>query len=239
MTLEDAIEALVGRGEVLIGLDFDGTLAPIAPRPDLAVADPRALRLVEDLARRPRLRVAIVSGRALADLRRHIGELPEVVLIGEHGNDTGHVARPQASLMAAVEFARSLGARFPHATIEEKPSSVALHTRALETDATDRLTGEVRSWVATRDHISLLEGKEVLELTTGLRTKGDAIAELADGCDGIIFVGDDVSDETVFARLGPDDVGIKVGPGDSKAAYRVDGPEGVLGVLELIHLASS
>ena len=162
-----------------------------------------------------------------------------MVLIGEHGNDTGHVATPQASLVAAVEFARSLGARFPRATIEEKPSSVALHTRALERGERELVTTEVRSFVADKRDISLLEGKQVLELTTGLRTKGDAIAELAEGCDGVIFVGDDVTDDTVFARLGPGDVGIKVGPGDSKAAYRVDDPEGVLGVLELIDLASS
>jgi trehalose 6-phosphate phosphatase len=237
--LEQAVGAVLEKGDVLIGLDFDGTLAPIAPRPDLAAADRRALEIVTDLARRPRLRVAIVSGRALADLRSHVGDPSGVILIGEHGNDTGHPSKPSTALTEAVDFVRGIGTEHTDVTIEEKPSSVTLHTRALSLEQKAHVTTEVRSWVAGRGDISLLEGKEVLELTTGLRTKGDAIEDLAQGCDGVVYIGDDITDESVFARLGPEDVGIKVGPGDSLAAYRVDDTAGVLGVLEVIHLASS
>ena len=50
----------------------------------------------------------------------------------------------------------------------------------------------------------------------------------------VVFLGDDVTDETVFARLRPTDIGIKVGPGDTAAAYRVDDPTAAAAVLALL-----
>jgi trehalose 6-phosphate phosphatase len=65
-------------------------------------------------------------------------------------------------------------------------------------------------------------------------SKGLAIDTLRGrlGADAVLFVGDDVTDETAFARLGPGDVGIKVGEGETAAGYRVDTPEDVTEVLE-------
>ena len=50
----------------------------------------------------------------------------------------------------------------------------------------------------------------------------------------MLYVGDDVTDESAFAVLGPDDVTVKVGPGDTHAAYRLDGPEDVRELLQLL-----
>ncbi len=50
----------------------------------------------------------------------------------------------------------------------------------------------------------------------------------------MLYVGDDVTDETAFAVLGPDDIGVKVGSGETHAAYRVDGPEDVRELLQLL-----
>ena len=55
----------------------------------------------------------------------------------------------------------------------------------------------------------------------------------------MIYIGDDTTDETVFDVLGPDDVGVKVGPGPTAAAYRVDDVSGVVEVLRALALASS
>jgi trehalose-6-phosphatase len=72
---------------------------------------------------------------------------------------------------------------------------------------------------------------------TAARTKGDAILELAGGRPAL-YIGDDTTDETVFAVLGPLDVGIKVGEGETEAPYRVEDVDGVVTILEKIALAS-
>jgi trehalose 6-phosphate phosphatase len=53
-------------------------------------------------------------------------------------------------------------------------------------------------------------------------------------CDGTLYVGDDVTDESAFEVLGERDVSVKVGPGETHAAYRLDGPEDVRELLQLL-----
>ena len=74
----------------------------------------------------------------------------------------------------------------------------------------------------------------MLELAVVQVSKGAAIDTLRERleADAVLFVGDDVTDETAFVRLRPGDVGIKVGDGETAAGYRVTTPEDVTGVLE-------
>jgi trehalose 6-phosphate phosphatase len=97
--------------------------------------------------------------------------------------------------------------------------------------------GRVRAWVARHGGITLLEGKQVLELSVASRNKGDAIHDLARDMDGVLFIGDDTTDETVFETLGDTDVGVKVGDGDTSARYRVPGVAEVVDLLEQVALA--
>ncbi|HZD22913.1 MAG TPA: trehalose-phosphatase, partial [Acidimicrobiia bacterium] len=73
MSLAGSVADLVGRGNVLIGVDFDGVLAPLVEHPDLAVPDPRAVSHLRRLAVRDNIEVAVISGRSLADLRERLG----------------------------------------------------------------------------------------------------------------------------------------------------------------------
>jgi trehalose-phosphatase len=95
----------------------------------------------------------------------------------------------------------------------------------------------IKAWVERHPEVGVIEGKKVVELTTAARTKGDAILELAGGRPAL-YIGDDTTDETVFAVLGPLDVGIKVGEGETEAPYRVEDVDGVVTILEKIALAS-
>jgi trehalose 6-phosphate phosphatase len=239
LNLTAAIERLLAHDEVLVGVDFDGTLAPIVEHPDLAEPDPDALRLVREIARIPRFQVAIVSGRSLADLRSHLGEIEGATLVGEHGNDVeGAEVKPSPELEAARDLVDSLQKRFPDAVVEKKQRSVTFHTRKLDRDEAKDAAAAIRQWIQNKEDIALLEGKEVFELTTATGDKGDAIRDLA-GERPLIYIGDDTTDETVFQRLGPNDVGVKVGEGPTAASHRTEDIAGVVTILSQIALASS
>lgn len=223
---------------VLLGVDFDGTLAPIVEHPDLAVPDPRALALLGRIAERPAVQVAIVSGRGLSDLKKRLGDVPGAIFVGEHGNDVeGERIEPSPALIEARSLVESLKTRFPEATVEKKQHSVTFHTRSLGRAEAEAAHRDIREWMSGREDIELLEGKEVYELTTATGNKGDVIRELA-GDSPIIYLGDDTTDETVFEVLAPDDVGIKVGDGPTAASHRVEDIDGVVTILDQILLAS-
>ena len=72
-------------------------------------------------------------------------------------------------------------------------------------------------------------GKEVIELSVAHAQKADAVRSLRQRFDAstVLFVGDDLTDESVFADLSGQDVGIKVGSGESAALWRVESPQDV------------
>lgn len=237
MSLEQALQRLVDRGEFLLGLDFDGTLAPLAEHPDLAVPDARAVALVQELAAREDLEVAVVSGRARTDLSKRLGEIPGVVLVGEHGNDRGESTGPNSVISAAKDFIQQVAEAAGGATVEVKPNSVTFHYRHLDNGEARPFLDRIRQWADSHEMVRLLEGKKVVELTTGTGDKGQAIKELA-GERPIVYIGDDVTDETVFEVLGRGDIGVKVGTGPTAASHRVEDVDGVVRILEIIALAS-
>lgn len=236
VSLEQAIERLMSRDRVLVGIDFDGTLAPIVDHPDDAVADQRAIEALTDLAQRPNVEVAVVSGRALDDLRERLGDVPGATFVGEHGNDTGPEPAEDSLIAEAAGIIDALAERLG-ATVERKQKSVTFHYRNLAEDDAERALERIRGWAFDRDEVRVLEGKKVIELTTATRNKGDAIRDLA-GSASIIYIGDDTTDETVFEALGPDDIGVKVGAGPTAATHRVEDIDGVVAILKQIALAS-
>ncbi len=126
----------------------------------------------------------------------------------------------------------------PGVALEVKPASVVLHTRNAARPVAAEVTAAVRADPATWAGVHVTEGKEVVELAVLPADKGTAVGTLrarADA-DAVLFLGDDVTDENVFAVLGGSDVGVKVGPGDTRAGFRVASPHGAVQVLETLHL---
>src|ERR1700733_5042320 len=83
--------AVAGRlreaGSIALFLDFDGTLAGLKDDPGEVVLNRAARAALMRLARNPAVRVCIISGRRLADLRPRVG-VPGIVYLGVHGGDT-------------------------------------------------------------------------------------------------------------------------------------------------------
>jgi trehalose 6-phosphate phosphatase len=233
-----ALGAAAATDHLLVASDFDGTLAPIVNDPSSARALPNAAEALVALAELPRTSVMLVSGRALATLRE-LSALPSTVhLVGSHGAefDTGFENAIDTELLERITTElNAIAAGRPGVTVEAKPASVALHVRNAGADdgaaalAAARAASE--SWAA-----ELTSGKSVLEFAVITTDKGEAVDALRaqTGATAVVFFGDDVTDEKAFRRMRESDVGVKVGQGDTLAAYRVDAPDDVASALEYL-----
>lgn len=224
----------------MIATDFDGTLAPIVDRPEQAAPQPRALATLIRLAGHDGVVVAVVSGRRFRELQSLIGSVPGIVLIGEHGNDTGEEeVAPDETVVAMADFVAAVAERIPGSAVEMKRHGVGFHYRRAEDDAAADAVGTILSWAADRPGIKVTKGKKIVELSVAQHDKGDAVMGLKEdvGADCVVFVGDDTTDESVFAALGREDIGVKVGPGDTRARYRVSDISDVVRLLEAIERA--
>ena len=217
---------------LLIGCDYDGTLAPIVSDPTLAHPDQRAISALRDLAGLPDTFVAIVSGRARRELKRLLGRIPGAVLVGGHGAEweDGEISPRAAALASRL---RQVAARFPGAHIESKPTGAAFHYRQVDPRLGD---SAAESAVAAGTELAtrVVQGKRVVEFSTVDADKGSALQRLRQEIspDVTVFIGDDVTDEDAFSVLGPSDVAIAVGRRDTKARWRLPSQTDVASLLE-------
>lgn len=231
-TVEEKLAELARVPVLLVACDYDGTLAEIAAEPGLAVPSREAMVALRQLADLPHTHVAVVSGRALADLAERLGGPRGVLLVGSHGGefDPGFsraLPRETAALRARLlSEVHALALPVDGALVEEKPASVALHYRKVSRDALPALLEALERGPASLAGVHRKLGKEVVELSVVPTDKGRALATLRQrvGASAALFVGDDVTDEDAFATLSGPDVGIKIGPGDTRAQHRLASP---------------
>jgi trehalose-phosphatase len=240
--LRAAIRRLARVPIVLVACDYDGTLAPIVEDPNQARPLPEAVAALRTLAALPQTTVAVISGRSLRDLAA-LSRLPaEVHLVGSHGSefDVGFVERIEPEV---VEVRTRLGQTLaeivrgrPGVRLEQKPASVAVHTRGADHDVAAEIGEAVRSGPATWPDIHVTIGKQVIELSVVATHKGTAIDafRMQISASAVLFLGDDVTDEHAFENLHGPDVGIKIGSGETRAAFRVADPETAVRVLGLL-----
>lgn len=237
--LRSALAELARTPHLLVATDFDGVLAPIVDDPSLSAPLPASVEELTALAELPAISVAAVSGRALADLERLSGLPGTVHLVGSHGAEFQAGVVPGLDPAATERRARLLAelerlvAGLPGVRLEAKPVSVTVHVRRAAPDVGARALAAARSGPGTWDGIEVTEGKQVVELAVVRTDKGLALDVLRDrvGATAAVYLGDDVTDEKAFARLRDGDVGIKVGPGDTRAAHRIDTPQDATAVL--------
>lgn len=253
MSLDDL--ALTPR--LLVALDFDGTLAPLVDEPLTARMLPEAADAVAALVAAPETTVAFVSGRSLADLR-HIAEHDDesaIVLAGSHGaqwwhprgmvqNEAGDavgtdaVATPTLAeetlrdeLRGAAEAAV---ADIDGAWIEPKTFGFGVHSRLVDPARAADAHERVDALIADRaPGWRRRVGHSITEYAFRKEGKDTAVARLRalTRATGVLFAGDDVTDEDALRSLEPGDVGIRVGAGETAAAVRVADERELAGVL--------
>lgn len=237
---------LAAASHLLCCLDFDGTLAPIVDDPDAAVPTSENERAVMALAAESTVTTAIVSGRALSDVRRRIDG--PGTYAGNHGLElqrNGSVAvhpvarKRSARIEDVCTILETVLEPIPEYRIENKRLTGTVHVRSVPRAARPIVRRQTHA-VVDRFGGGVLEisrGKRIFEIEPSIPWgKGNAVSLIAaDTPSGTlpIYIGDDVTDESAFRAVEPDGAGIRVGGDDpSAASYRVDSPGAVAGVLE-------
>jgi trehalose 6-phosphate phosphatase len=218
-------------------LDFDGTLVKLQRRPWEVRVPQRTKRLLERLARHPRLFVAIVSGRRCQDLQTRIG-VNALRFVGLHGAERDDkkmkISRAAAGVLArAQRGARRQISSMRGMRIEDKGMSFAVHYREASPPVARAAKSFLLNVVAPEQKaLRILDGAMVWEvLPNEICGKGGAVRELlSDLPQGTpaIYIGDDGTDESAFRAL-DDQITVRVGnPQGSAAKYYVRDPGEVI-----------
>jgi trehalose 6-phosphate phosphatase len=251
------LAALLERpGEALLGLDFDGTLAPIVPDPDEARAHPDVPPALARLA--PRLgRVAVITGRPaeIAVDYASLADIDRLVVLGHYGLERWEggrvIAPPDDPAIAAARtrvpmLLTELGVA--DAYVEDKGRAIAVHVRrTADPRATFDLVAPRLRALADELGLAVEPGRMVVELRPAGGDKGDALRSLVaeQPPSAVVFIGDDLGDLPAFAAVetlrGAGVPGLLVGSGSTevtevaeRADLVVDGPSGVAALLQAL-----
>jgi len=241
-TIDDLVKSCLSAERLLILLDYDGTLVPLASAPELAVPDAKVLELLSSLASRPGFEVHVVSGRKREALERWLGDLP-IGLHAEHGYWSRALPRgnepPQWTAAREIDVPwktelRALLERFtvntPGALMEEKTASVAWHYRMTERELAATRAAEVSAALGAFVRgmpLEILHGDKVIEVRVQGIDKGSLGAALV-GAEpegtAVLAMGDDVTDADLFRALPHDAATIAVGERSIGAKFRLESP---------------
>ncbi|WP_437968418.1 bifunctional alpha,alpha-trehalose-phosphate synthase (UDP-forming)/trehalose-phosphatase [Sorangium sp. So ce260] len=223
---------------LVVMLDYDGTLVPLAAMPELAPPDEELIADLRALAARQRTQVHVVSGRPREDLERWLGELP-ISLHAEHGffsraaPGEPWVALREASLdwkPRVRDILQGFVDRTAGSFIEEKAVSIAWHYRSADPELASQMAREVPAKldeVLRERDLELIPGRKVLEVRLRGVNKGVIVPRVLATVTPeamVVALGDDRTDEDLFAALPPTALSVHVGGGESSAAFQLPDP---------------
>lgn len=230
----------------LIILDYDGTLVPFAERPGEARPDERLMVTLHKLATAPGNRVVILSGRDRQTLDEWLGEIP-LTLVAEHGgwmrpadgaawtptltaNEDGWKKEVRPIL---EQFVHTI----PRSQVEEKTFALVWHYRRAESESAASAARELMDTLSSFTsnlNIQVQPGNKTVEIRNAGVGKGLFYTRfLADPpVEFTLAMGDDWTDEDLFAVLPPAAYSIKVAPRASKARYNLRAPADARALLE-------
>lgn len=239
--------------QLVLALDYDGTLVPYAPTPPEAAPDPELLALLRALAERDRMRVHVITGRTRTSIEEWLGGLP-IGLHAEHGLwSRMRPGEPWLALRAVSQEwkdkVRPILEHFVATThgsfIEEKTSSIAWHYRLVSADFMG--VGDYGEYKARELRLLLgellgnapvevLVGSKVVEVRPQGVHKGAVVPLLLKDTANatVLAIGDDRTDEDLFHALPEGSLSVHVGSRASSAQYRVAGPAQARRLLEAL-----
>jgi len=213
----------------LLFLDYDGTLVPIRELPELAVPDVQIMSLTERLARITE--VVIISGRNRDFLDKWFSNL-DLTLVAEHGAFIKKPGEDWESVLGGddawkdkiMPTMKRFTNRCKGSFVEEKRVSLSWHYRNADEDLSALRAVELKSELERQIlnmPLQIIDGHKVVEVKMAGYNKGTAARKLVSARknDFILAMGDDRTDEELFAALPDTAVTIKVGKGPTKASY--------------------
>ena len=231
--------------DLLVLLDYDGTLVPYTQTPELARPDTALLELLEELSSRPKTELHVVSGRSREPLEHWLGHL-HIALHAEHGfwsravDTSTWVAAAEITgewREPALAILRDITARTPGSLIEVKSVALAWHYRMADQEAGARRANELRlhlTQLLSNQPVEILAGHKVLEIRPYGVNKGRIVPQLTPerlASTAVLAIGDDRTDEDLFVAVPNDALTIRVGPGSTRARFRLESVAAVRALL--------
>jgi trehalose-phosphatase len=250
--MQEVAQRIERSPHLLLALDYDGTLTPIVDDPGRALLSAPMRELIQAMARRHDVDVALVSGRSLRDLQELVG-IADIIYAGNHGMEIRGPAfsfiEPTAKAVAralhelGLELAKKLG-HIHGVFVEDKGLTLSIHHRRVApVDAEEVWHTVLRAVEPMSDCFHVTHGAKVYEVRPLVRwNKGAAVAWIREKlgiADALVtYIGDDATDEDAFAVLGDDAVTIKVGDSAATTAahYLLPSPAEVRGFLHWVHV---
>ncbi len=235
----DAIKERLHDKQIMLFLDYDGTLSPIADTPEDASLPQETKTILEQLSKMSECQIAIVSGRALRDVKKRIGL--KLIYVGNHGFEIEAPKMRFENLISSrfkeilEDLKKEIDLKvpsFPGALIEDKDFTLSIHYRLVNEEkapAFEKILNEITKPYILRKEIRTGFGKKIFEIKPPIEwDKGQAVSWLlkkqgfAVGPQRIfpIGIGDDITDEDLFLAVKDQGLAIYVGePRLSHAPY--------------------
>jgi trehalose-phosphatase len=200
---------------LLLFLDYDGTLTPIVSRPELALCPLEIKRLLKELRDLPKVNLAVISGRSLKDLRKKVG-VSGIIYVGNHGLEFQNLRGRHKKILSSARtrelkrITKNLQNSLKEISgilFEEKGPVLAIHYRSVSQEFFDRISHdlekELHQW---GDRWKMASGKMVFEIRPNVDFhKGQAVREILKTFTSLgllpIYLGDDQTDEDAFRVL--------------------------------------